>query len=246
MTCWLRYQASLVLSQAFRSLVNTAILVLWVKRSWPKTSHPPQQIFHKRHFRNLIVTSFSLLGGEDPGQTFSSGNSDTMGRALYLCLKTKLRNNNLRDDGRKFMTKTALTLNFICNGSVPKHCPTTENISPVAPQCKVTITLYFIVSSGERCSSFRWSDTLGVKTSLFLPQALQQNRWPQTDRQENHCHLPTHRINWVIAKMNRSGTINWAAFSKKEGSNPGLLEANFKESWQFKTTWSWMKGGSSW
>lgn len=94
---------------------------------------PPQQLSHKRDFLSLPATSFSLLGGDNPGQIFSWSNSHTVGLALDLFLQITLRNNNLRDGRRKFKTKTALTLNFTRNGSMDKHCPPTVDISPAMP-----------------------------------------------------------------------------------------------------------------
>lgn len=76
-----------------------------------------------RVFLSLLATSFSLPGGDNPGQTFSLGNSHTMGLALDLFLEIKSRNNNLRDGRRKFKTKTAVALTFIWSDLVAKHCP---------------------------------------------------------------------------------------------------------------------------
>lgn len=90
--------------------------------------HPPQLVSHKGDFLSLLATSFSLLGGDNPGQIFSSGNSHAMGLALDLFFEI---NNKLRDVRRKF--KSPLTIKFIQNDSVAKHCLSTEDISPTMP-----------------------------------------------------------------------------------------------------------------
>lgn len=101
-------------------------------------------------FLSLLATSFSLPGGDNPGQTFSLGNSHTMGLALDLFLEIKLRNNKFSSAISKVKTKTAVTLNFICSGTVAKHCPSLRTFHQPCPQRRVNhYSLFNCIIWGE-------------------------------------------------------------------------------------------------
>lgn len=106
-----------------------------------------------------------------------------------------------------------------------KHCPPTEDTS------------FQIASFGGGWFSFRWPDTQRCQNLTVLTSSTATGEWVTPNRQKIHCHLPTHRRSWLMAKMTRSGAMNWAASSKKEGRKQACLEQTLRQADNLKPGW---------